>query len=312
MEKSSSLGSLAKNIYREVKEKRSLFHPSGVDCYSFRRILNTGSVGKVKFAINNVSGESVAIKVIRSVKRKNEKGEFYTRKLMTRKQRVANEAKCLSMCRDHPNVVTIKDCLSTPRKLYIVTEVADGGDLFDRVAKSGAYPEDRALNLFAQLMSAMALMHTKGIAHLDVKPENLLLKSPNHILLCDFGMATNWSPADGTIGNVAGTVRCLAPEQIKRQGKTEFGYLPFPADIYSCGIVLFFLLTGNFPFEGSTEDQDTLSNTILASFQWDLPQDTSPQVKSLVMSMLAFDPQDRPTANEVVDRLGEMGVKFSE
>jgi len=220
---------------RIVQEKRGMFRPVSVEDYKFSRCLGKGAGGKVKLGKNN-DGEKVAVKVSRihesnpSTANKSSESSF---------DKVLNEAECLHEYRGHNNIVDFVDFMSTDRKYYIVTEYVDGGDLWDFVTSVDRLPEATAKNLFKQLITAVQHMHSRGIGHRDIKPENILVSRDGETAkLCDFGFATKFKEGDELLPGTMGTVRCLAPEMIKRKGWEKPVHDPFQADMWGCGIVL--------------------------------------------------------------------------
>lgn len=143
-------------------------------------------------------------------------------------------------------------------------ELAEGGDLFDKIEADEGVGEDVAHVYFTQLVSAIAWCHYKGVAHRDVKPENMLLSGQGELKLADFGLATQFL-VPGVVGGgkrkrcgmVCGSPPYIAPEILeigkgnlkRRQGEEKLGYDPQVADVWSCAIVLFVLLAGNTPWD---------------------------------------------------------------
>lgn len=273
-----------------------MFRPVSVEDYKFSRCLGKGAGGKVKLGKNN-DGEKVAVKVSRihesnpSTANKSSESSF---------DKVLNEAECLHECRGHNNIVDFVDFMSTDRKYYIVTEYVDGGDLWDFVTSVDRLPEATAKNLFKQLITAVQHMHSRGIGHRDIKPENILVSRDGETAkLCDFGFATKFKEGDELLPGTMGTVRCLAPEMIKRKGWEKPVHDPFQADMWGCGIVLHYMLSGMFPFEMS-KDRNTLINTVRGDLVNPLPASVSPEARDLVKKMLQHNPKKRPTPAEVL------------
>jgi len=140
-------------------------------------------------------------------------------------------------------------------------ELAEGGDLFDKIEADEGVGEDIAHFYFKQLLGAVAWCHGRGVAHRDIKPENMLLSESGDLKLADFGLATMFiHPATGERklhGLVCGSPPYIAPEIVKvgednrkrRHGEDKVGYHADTADFWSCAIVLFVLLVGNTPWD---------------------------------------------------------------
>jgi len=147
----------------------------------------------------------------------------------------------------HPNVVTVYDQGADGRTLYLAMEYVPGRTLRDLLAERSALRPREALDILEGVLAGLAAAHAAGIAHRDVKPENVLLGNNHSIKVADFGLARLLSDATHTkSGLLIGTAAYLAPEQVAG-GRTDFR-----ADVYSAGIMLFELLTGRQPYTGDT------------------------------------------------------------
>jgi serine/threonine-protein kinase Chk1 len=187
-------------------------------------------------------------------------------------------------------------------------ELADGGDLFDKIEADLGVGEDIAHFYFTQLMSAVGYMHSKGVAHRDIKPENLLVSGEGNLKVADFGLAALYKK-DGVprlCNTVCGSPPYIAPEIVagkrtKRADVLDAGYAANISDIWSCGVVLFVLLVGNTPWDEPTERSYEFSEYLRSGGRtgdelWDrLPQD----VLSLLRGMLKLEPTRRFSLDEV-------------
>ncbi|KAM3375487.1 Serine/threonine-protein kinase SAPK2 [Capsicum chinense] len=168
----------------------------------------------------------------------------------------------------HPNIVRFKEVLLTPTHLAIVMEYAAGGELFDRICSAGRFSEDEARFFFQQLISGVSYCHSMEICHRDLKLENTLLDgSPiPRVKICDFGYSKSGllhSQPKSTVGTPA----YIAPEVLSRKeydGKV--------ADVWSCGVTLYVMLVGAYPFE-DPEDPRNFRKTIgrIMSAQFSIP-----------------------------------------
>lgn len=138
---------------------------------------------------------------------------------------------------------------------WIAMELAEGGDLFDKIESDVGVGEDIAHLYFQQLVSAVSYMHSKGIGHRDIKPENILLSAEGHLKIADFGLATLFSHNGATklCKTSCGSPPYTAPEVMACDStvlkKLDHGYRGDLVDIWSCGVVLFVLLVGNTPWD---------------------------------------------------------------
>ncbi|KAH8514005.1 hypothetical protein H0E87_007024 [Populus deltoides] len=168
----------------------------------------------------------------------------------------------------HPNIVRFKEVLLTPTHLAIVMEYAAGGELFARICSAGRFSEDETRFFFQQLISGVSYCHSMEICHRDLKLENTLLDgSPApRLKICDFGYSKSallHSQPKSTVGTPA----YIAPEVLSR--KEYDGKI---SDVWSCGVTLYVMLVGAYPFE-DPEDPRNFRKTIgrIMSVQYSIP-----------------------------------------
>lgn len=205
----------------------------------------------------------------------------------------------------------IIQCLANGEDQYwhwIAMELADGGDLFDKIEADEGVGEDIAHVYFHQLIDALGYMHSKGIAHRDIKPENVLLSGDGDLKIADFGLAALFVK-DGKkrlCHTVCGSPPYIAPEIVsgrrsKRKDLLDDGYEANICDIWSCGVVLFVLLVGNTPWEEPTIRSDEFreymdTNGRTTDELWDkIP----PELLSLLRGMLKLNPAERMKLDEI-------------
>ncbi|KAL8199787.1 hypothetical protein R6Q57_013355 [Mikania cordata] len=204
--------------------------------YEFGKMLGQGNFAKVYHGRNLISGQNVAIKVI-------DKEKVFKVGLI---DQIKREISVMGMVK-HPNIIQLNEVMATKTKIYFAMEYAKGGELFDKVAK-GRLKEDVVRNYFQQLICAVDYCHSRGVYHRDLKPENLLLDEYGNLKVTDFGLSVHASctRSDGLLHTTCGTPAYVAPEVISRRG-----YDGAKADIWSCGVILYVLLTGQLPFRDS-------------------------------------------------------------
>lgn len=161
----------------------------------------------------------------------------------------------------HKNIIEFYDTGEDPAWTWIAMELAEGGDLFDKIEADSGVSEDIAHVYFTQLINGIAYMHSRGVGHRDIKPENILLSSEGDLKLADFGMATlfEYGGKRKMAVTLCGSPPYVAPEVLScsTQGSTKAaGYAADLADIWSCGVVLFVLLAGNTPWSKPVEGID--------------------------------------------------------
>lgn len=171
-----------------------------------------------------------------------------------------------SVC-PHQNIIRFISHGDDPAWVWMALELAEGGDLFDKIEADEGVGEDVAHFYFTQLVSAIGWCHGKGVAHRDIKPENMLLSAEGDLKLADFGLATQFvEPKSGkrkACGMVCGSPPYIAPEilavgnvnQKRKNGEDKVGYDPQIADVWSCAIVLFVLLVGNTPWDSPVMEE---------------------------------------------------------
>ncbi|XP_057770131.1 LOW QUALITY PROTEIN: serine/threonine-protein kinase SAPK7-like [Salvia miltiorrhiza] len=157
----------------------------------------------------------------------------------------------------HPNIIRFKEVVVTPTHLAIVMEYAAGGELFDRICSAGRFSEDEARYFFQQLISGVSFCHSMQICHRDLKLENTLLDgSPApRLKICDFGYSKS-SVLHSRPKSTVGTPAYIAPEVLSRRE-----YDGKMADVWSCGVTLYVMLVGAYPFE-DPDDPKNFRKTI--------------------------------------------------
>lgn len=198
----------------------------------------------------------------------------------------------------HPNIVRFKEVLLTPSHLAIVMEYAAGGELFERICSAGRFSEDEARFFFQQLLSGVSYCHSMEICHRDLKLENTLLDgSPApRLKICDFGYSKSGllhSQPKSTVGTPA----YIAPEVLSRKeydGKV--------ADVWSCGVTLYVMLVGSYPFE-DPDDPRNFRKTIgrIMAVQYIIPDyvRVSAECRDLLSKIFVADPSKRIRIPEI-------------
>ena len=246
--------------------------------YKIKKTIGGGGMANVYLARDIILDRDVAIKVLRLEYANDE--EF-----IVRFDREAKAATSLS----HPNIVNIFDVGAEKNILYMVMEYVDGLTLKEYIHKNSPIDVETALDIMAQVSSAIAHAHANDLVHRDIKPQNILIDKYGHVKVTDFGIAIALSATSLTQTNaILGSVHYLSPEQARGGNATK------KSDIYSLGIVLFELLTGRLPFSGQTPVSIALKH-----LQSDTPSvrrinpNVPQSVENIVLRATAKDPFHR-------------------
>ena len=248
--------------------------------YTLQERIATGGMGEVWRATDTALGRTVAIKVLRENIADDE--AFRTR--------FAAEAQHAASLHD-PHIATVFDYgdeidQSTGRHTtYLVMELVDGRPLSELITRPIA--PDQAALLVAQAAEGLAVAHAAGIVHRDVKPANFLVTPDGKVKITDFGIARARGAASITdTGTIMGTPHYVAPEVSEGREATP------SSDLYSLGVVLYEALSGEKPFEGQTPIAIALAH--MRDDPKPLPASIPPQLRSIVESTMARDPDQRP------------------
>lgn len=250
-------------------------HPKG-DPSQFKllKVLGQGSFGKV-FLVKKIMGPDA--------------GTLYAMKVLKKATLKVRDRLRTKMERDilaevrHPFVVKLHYAFQTEGKLYLILDFLKGGDLFTRLSKEVMFTEEDVKFYLAELALALDHLHGLGIIYRDLKPENILLDSDGHISLTDFGLSKE-ALNDQKAYSFCGTIEYMAPEVINRKGHT------MAADWWSFGVLMFEMLTGGLPFQG-TNRKETMIQILKAKLS--MPQFLSPEAQSLLRALFKRNPANR-------------------
>ncbi|KAJ6095278.1 hypothetical protein N7486_006024 [Penicillium sp. IBT 16267x] len=265
------------------------------------RTLGKGATGRVRLAKHAVTGQTAAIKIVskkaaamvqsESIAAMDRNSSNFSGFSNTRQMPCGIEREVVIMkLIEHSNVISLYDVWENRGELYLVLEYVEGGELFDYVSQNGPLPEEEAVRLFRQIIAGLGYCHRFNICHRDLKPENILLDGKHNVKLADFGMAA-LQPAGHWLNTSCGSPHYAAPEII--YGRK---YRGDRADMWSCGIILYALLTGYLPFDGGD-----LPNTLrlVKKGEYMIPQELSWEAANLITRILQKRPEDRISMLEV-------------
>ncbi len=254
--------------------------PETLGKYEIRGTLGRGAMGLVYDGWDPVIGRQVAIKTVRLAG----SDDVEAVEGLARFKREAQAAGRLS----HPNIVGVFDYGETDEVAYIVMEFVSGGSLKEVLDRKETLSVARVCGIMAQILSALAFSHARGVVHRDIKPANIMLTCEGGVKLADFGIARIESSQMTSVGVVLGTPAYMAPEQ----------FLGEPADarsdLYAAGATFFHLLTGSRPYDGNPT---SIMQKVVNADMPPLPSARSPRVPpgldSVIRRAMARQPADR-------------------
>ncbi|KAK3906667.1 kinase-like domain-containing protein [Staphylotrichum tortipilum] len=251
--------------------------------YRFGRTLGAGTYGIVREA-DGPEGR-VAIKIIL---KRNVRGN---------ERMVLDELDMLQRLQ-HPHIVKFVDWFESKDKFYIVTELATGGELFDRICQRGKFTEKDASQTLKQVLGAVNYLHTNNVVHRDLKPENLLYLTKaeeSDLVLADFGIAKTLGTKDEVLTTMAGSFGYAAPEVMLKQGHGK------PVDMWSLGVITYTLLCGYPPFRSENLsdliDECSSCRVVYHARYW---KDVSEDAKDFIGRLLQAKPEDRWTSEQAL------------
>ncbi|XP_020829521.1 serine/threonine-protein kinase SIK1 isoform X2 [Phascolarctos cinereus] len=252
--------------------------PLRVGFYDIERTLGKGNFAVVKLARHRVTKTQVAIKIIDK-----------TRLDPSNLEKIYREVQIMKLL-NHPHIIKLYQVMETKDMLYIVTEFAKNGEMFDYLTSNGHLSENEARKKFWQILSAVEYCHSHHIVHRDLKTENLLLDASMNIKLADFGFG-NFYKSGEPLSTWCGSPPYAAPEVF--EGKEYEG--PH-LDIWSLGVVLYVLVCGSLPFDGP--NLPTLRQRVLEG-RFRIPFYMSQDCETLIRRMLVVDPTKRITIAQI-------------
>nr|AEF00939.1 serine/threonine-protein kinase [Oryza sativa Japonica Group] len=253
------------------------------DRYELVRDIGSGNFGVARLMRSRADGQLVAVKYI-------ERGD----KIDENVQREIINHRSLR----HPNIIRFKEVILTPTHLAIVMEYASGGELFERTCNAGRFSEDEARFFFQQLISGVSYCHSMQVCHRDLKLENTLLDGSTapRLKICDFGYSKS-SVLHSQPKSTVGTPAYIAPEVLLK--KEYDGKI---ADVWSCGVTLYVMLVGAYPFEDPDEPKN-FRKTIqrILGVQYSIPDyvHISPECRDLIARIFVANPATRISIPEI-------------
>ena len=255
---------------------------SEINDYILKEDIGQGNFGKVKLAINKLTNEEFAIKII-------------NKKIMKIKMKnvIFKENEIITKF-NHINVIYVYEIIETAEYYYIVMEYCKRGELFNYLVKHQRLSEEEASIFFYQIINGVEHIHSKGIAHRDLKPENILLTEDKILKIIDFGLSHEFN-GEELLKTKCGSASYASPELI-----SEPFYDGFKNDVWCCGIILYAMLCGYLPFEKDRKERNNYSlfkNILQCNFE--LPDFISNLSKDLIVKLLNVKSFERIGISEI-------------
>ena len=262
------------------------FNSNVFDNYVVLKEIGTGTYSKVQLVQHKIN---LYIRAMKVIKKKKKKGTN-----VTNENEVYKEVDLLIKM-DHPNIVKIFEFYNGEKEYYLIMEYCEGGELFDKIVKSNL-TEIQCAYIMYQILSAVNYCHKMKIIHRDLKPENILIQKDEdgfyRVKICDFGTSKAFKIGD-TQKQLVGSAYYIAPEVIQKKYNSK-------CDLWSCGVIMFVLLTKKPPFGGRT-DQIIMQNIQIGKYKTELLDNFSPYAKELVSLLLEKNIKKRINAETALN-----------
>ena len=256
------------------------------DDYVVIKDIGTGTYSKVQLVQHKIN---LSIRAMKVIKKKKKRGTN-----QTNEHDVYKEVDLLIKM-DHPNIVKIFEFYNGEKEYYLIMEYCGGGELFDKIVKSNL-TEIQCAYIMYQILSAVNYCHKMKIIHRDLKPENILIKKDEdgfyRVKVCDFGTSKAFKIGDMQ-KQLVGSAYYIAPEVINKKYNLK-------CDLWSCGVIMFVLLTKKPPFGGRT-DAMIMQNIQIGKYKSELLDEYSPYAKELVKLLLEKNIKKRINAETALN-----------
>ena len=277
---------IMKHFIKNIKE--AIGYMKFSDYYELKEVIGKGKFGVVNLGIHKKTQQQVAVKIINkdSIKTTEDK------------ELVRIEIGILKLCH-HPNVVRLLDHLENEDYIFIVTEYIEGGTLGQYFKKRNFnFSERQASSIMSQIANGVKYLHKYGIVHRDLKPDNIMITQQNDfgiIKIMDFGLSKIVSTQEKMVDGY-GTLSYVAPEVLLRTPYNK------EVDIWSMGVILYYMLCGHLPFKGNKEVviAEKIVNDDL-EFDEDEWEVRSKKVRELITSCLKKEPEERITIDDFLN-----------
>ncbi|KAI9851118.1 MAG: hypothetical protein M1838_004453 [Thelocarpon superellum] len=261
--------------YQELLEEFSSKELWTVGNYSLGRLIGKGSFGKVYLATHNLTNGSKVV-----LKSANKDDANLAREIHHHRQFL------------HPHIARLYEVIVTENSVWLVLEYCPGDELYNYLLRHGRLPVDKVQKIFTQLVGAVVYVHSMSCVHRDLKLENILLDKNENVKLCDFGFTREYEGKASYLQTFCGTVCYSAPEMLKGEK-----YAGEKVDVWSLGVILYALLTGELPFD---EDDDNATKAKILGSEPRYTDHLPPEATALMQVLLSKRPLLRPSLAEVL------------
>ena len=277
---------ICKQFVKKIKE--AIGYMKFADFYDLKEAIGKGKFGVVNLGIHKKTQQQVAVKIINKD----------SIKTLEDKELVRIEIGILKLCQ-HPNVVRLLDHLENEDYIFIVMEYIEGGTLGQYLKnKNFNFSERQASSIMSQIASGVKYLHKYGIVHRDLKPDNIMITQQNDfgvIKIMDFGLSKIVSTQEKMVDGY-GTLSYVAPEVLLRTPYNK------EVDIWSMGVILYYMLCGHLPFKGNKEvviaEKIVNDDIEFDDEEWEV---RSKKVKDLISSCLKKEPEERITIDDFLN-----------
>ena len=277
---------ISKKFAQKIKE--AIGYMRFADYYELKEVIGKGKFGVVNLGIHKKTQQQVAVKIINKDNIKTTEDKELGR----------IEIGILKLCH-HPNVVRLLDHLENEDYIFIVMEYIEGGTLGQYLKKRNFnFSERQASSIMSQIANGVKYLHTYGIVHRDLKPDNIMITQQNEfgvIKIMDFGLSKIVSTQEKMVDGY-GTLSYVAPEVLLRTPYNK------EVDIWSMGVILYYMLCGHLPFKGNKEvviaEKIVNDDLEFDEDEWDV---RSKRVRDLITSCLKKEPEERITIDEFLN-----------
>ena len=293
MNQSKKMIEFIKNYYKTNKK----YPQTDTNFYMYGRKIGEGAFAKVNLGLNLLTGRIVAIK-------------SFEKKLLDKNEKVKKIIYETNLMKklNHKNITKILEMFENEKYFFIVMEYINGGNLLSYIRKRRKISERKSKFIFRQIIEGIKYIHSQNIVHRDIKLENILIDYNNNIKICDFGIGKIYSNKNELLYDHCGTPMYMAPEIILSNEK--IGYKGFPVDIWSSGIVLYIMLSGNLPFNINGVNNNNNNNNLIDTTQLEYEiinerpnyiHRISHEAKDLLNGLLNKNPDKRLTIEQILE-----------